>query len=70
MLPSELIAADTHFGETKVIGVADQVAPELVEKYGMIILDQKNIKISDGNDGWIGVDTITIFQKTNKISDN
>ena len=39
---------------------------ELVEKYGMVILDQKNIKISDGNDGWFGVDTITIFQKINK----
>jgi SAM-dependent methyltransferase len=43
---------------------------ELVEKYGMIILDQKNIKISDGNDGWNGIDTITIFQKTNKINKN
>ena len=27
---------------------------------------QKNIKISDGNDGWDGFDTITIFQKINK----
>ena len=43
---------------------------ELVEKYGMIILDQKNIKISDGNDDWLGVDTITIFQKINKVSEN
>ena len=39
---------------------------ELVETYGMIILYQKNIKIIDGNDGWNGVDTITIFQKINK----
>jgi hypothetical protein len=29
-------------------------------------LDQKNIKISEGNDNWSGVDTITIFQKINK----
>jgi hypothetical protein len=43
---------------------------ELVEKYGMIILDQKNIKTSDGNDNWNGVDIITIFQKTNKINKN
>jgi hypothetical protein len=43
VLPSELIAADTHLGETKVIGLADQVAPELVEKYGAALYGSASI---------------------------
>jgi ubiquinone/menaquinone biosynthesis C-methylase UbiE len=43
-----------------------EIFKELVEKYGMIVLYQKKIKISEGNDNWSGVDTITIFQKINK----
>jgi SAM-dependent methyltransferase len=42
---------------------------ELVEKHGMVILEQKKIKVSDTNGvNWSGVDLISIFQKKNKIS--
>lgn len=42
---------------------------ELVEKYGMVVIEQKEIQINDGNEIWNGVDVISIFEKpkTNNI---
>ena len=54
-------------GRSNMNGV---IFKEIVEKHGMVILEQKKIKVSDSNGVWSGVDIISLFQKTNKISEN